>query len=417
MKVLHFIPNFNTVEACSVSKYKSALIRNMAGCADVHILTSQPPTLPLDNVVMHRYAPLKSFVPIFNSYFDKYLRQICPDVVHIHSCWNIHSFIFQKACIRCKIPVVLTVDRQLEQWHLLSNYWLGKLPKLLAYQYFMLLHADALHAICEQEKADLLHFCWNPYFKSHESINNKIVVVPTVRWKETDSLREMIDCMMRLYQKTIDSNPFMLMKEEDRQAEDLLLHTGVCYGHSNTQIKAADVVKISSLDNKAWRRLLLHSSDEKVLDYILTGIRHNNIAIPSFSQNKIDRFQRCERSKDAKAMAYGDDKIKRIKENSILTDVEKNVCAAVYNVLLKIRSGIVRRLDFVQLYQTLRFNAYDEGKVMHIMHSLRVEKEAARLLQILGEHYLLDEGFMFTEPLDDRRTKKIRKLLYKSNVQ
>lgn len=417
MKVLHFIPQFNAVSASSALQYKLALIKSQAECADVHILTSQPPTEQLGNVVQHTYSPLKSLLSCGRSLFVKLLNNIHPDVVHIHSCWNIHAFILQMCCIKSNTPVIISTDKQLEPWHTLDGYWLCKLPKLVAYQRYMLRRADALHAVCEQELADIKRFSWHPRLKSRQPINNKVEVVPVVGWHDPQLLREMTDRMMRLYQKVIDSNPFMLMSDADRHAEDALLHAGVCYGRLDAVMAESDMNHLKSYDDKAWRRLLLHAADEKILDLVLTGARQNNLPVSPFSQSKIVRFERKLRPTMSEEDIANNAKVKKIKADDELNDVEKKVCTAIIITILKLKCGNIHRSDLAVLYATLRFNAYNEAKVWRKMQSLKVDKSAARLLQMLGERYALEEGFMFAEPLSDKGTERLRTLLYKSNIQ
>lgn len=417
MKVLHFIPRFNAVSTSSALQYKLALIESQAECADVHILTSQSPTKQLGNVVQHTYSPLKSLLSCGRSLFIKLLNNIHPDVVHIHSCWNIHAFILQKCCKKCNTPVIISLDKQLEPWHMLDYYWLRKLPKLIAYQRYMLRKADGLHAVCEQEANDIMRFSWHPRLSRHQSLNEKVEVVPIVGWQAPQLLREMTDRMMSLYQKVIDSNPFMLMRDEDFRAEDALLHSGVCYGRIYNAMSENDINYLKSFDDKAWRRLLLHAADEKILDYVLTGARQNNLSVPPFRQNDIDRFKHISRSTMTEEAINDSSKLKKIKSDTDLNEVEEKVCTAIITALLKIKNGDIYRSDFAFLYSVLRFNDYDEIKVLRKMHSLRMNKDASRLLQILGERYALEEGFMFTEPLADRKTRRLRTLLYKSNIQ
>lgn len=417
MKVLHFIPRFCVVSASAALQYKLALIESQAKCADVHILTSQPPAEPLNNVVQHTYSPLKSLLSCGRSLFIKLLNNIHPDVVHIHSCWNIHAFILQKCCIRCKIPVIISPDKQLEPWHVYDGYWLCKLPKLIAYQRYMLRKAEGLHAVCEQEANDIKRFSWHPRFSSHQPLNDRVEVVSVVGWQDPQLLHEMTGKMMRLYQKVIDSNPFMLMRDVDFHAEDVLLHVGVCYGRIDKALSESDMKCLKSFDDKTWRRLLLHASDEKILDLVLTGARQNNLSVPSFSQSNIDRFKHKSRPTMTEETITNNSKIRKIKADAELNEVEKKVCTAIVTALLKIKGGDIHRSDFAVLYGILRFNDYDEIKVLRKMHSLRVGKDAARLLQMFGERYALEEGFMFTEPLSDRRTMRLRTLLYKSNIQ
>ena len=87
------------------------------------------------------------------------------------------------------------------------------------------------------------------------------------------------------------------------------------------------------------------------------------------------------------------------------------------NMKHHLSKGIVTRRHLANLYSQLRYTEYDEDKLQRMLHALKIEKFAARILHILGETFHLEEGYMPIEPIDDKTTKRIKQQLTKTNVQ
>lgn len=71
----------------------------------------------------------------------------------------------------------------------------------------------------------------------------------------------------------------------------------------------------------------------------------------------------------------------------------------------------------VELFCSLRYNNYDEVLLYNKVCEFNLSKDTARLFQIMKERYGLGDGFMFIEPLADKGTQKMRKMLFKANIQ
>ena len=91
---------------------------------------------------------------------------------------------------------------------------------------------------------------------------------------------------------------------------------------------------------------------------------------------------------------------------------ERALCAGMATLLRKAERGTARRADFVSMCLTLRRADYDEDTVSRKLSELGLLGGAARLLQIMKRHYGLGEGYMFADPVDDRKTAALRKKLF-----
>lgn len=77
-----------------------------------------------------------------------------PDIVHLHSIWNLYVHRMAVWCRKRKIPYVLSPHGTLSPWALKFKWW-KKLPAMLFYQYHDLKRAAAFHITSSAEEKDL----------------------------------------------------------------------------------------------------------------------------------------------------------------------------------------------------------------------------------------------------------------------
>ena len=108
----------------------------------------------------------------------------------------------------------------------------------------------------------------------------------------------------------------------------------------------------------------------------------------------------------------------KIKTDSSLSDLERDIMIKIMTILYGIKHHIeIKRKDMLDLYLSLKYNNFDEIQLYNKVHETGILKDTARLFQIMKERYGLSEGFMFIEPINDSKTKKLRKMFFKSNIQ
>ncbi|MGN1359825.1 MAG: glycosyltransferase, partial [Kiritimatiellia bacterium] len=82
--------------------------------------------------------------------FGKELRDLVPDIVHLHGIWDRRLHYVAQMCRRCHIPYVIAPRGMLEPWSL-KQKWLKKRIARFLYQDQDLRCAAALHATAESE--------------------------------------------------------------------------------------------------------------------------------------------------------------------------------------------------------------------------------------------------------------------------
>ena len=403
MKVLHFIPNLKVTAGLGYLKYKSSLLEDMSERVEVHLLTEDASCLPAGSrVVVHKYSPAKLFVGMENRSLKKLLLSLQPDVVHIHACWNLSAYHLLKLCMQERIHTVLTLDHGMAKWNMSRHYWLGKLPMLMMFQRYMVSHAGAVHAVSGQE-ADTL--------RSHDAAMDRVVEADAFNLVGGMTVSDMTDRLLMLYVKVADTTPFIRLTENERRLEDVLLQIGV--NHGRIEVPINEGAPSHDINEASWRRIFIHADDEGILDYLKTGISVMGLSVPDMDVTKIDRFALRKTATGRQRNI----KVDKLGRDESLSEIERDLCKTVIEVLWKIRRNRAHRADFVKLYLALRFNDYDEEKVWYKMRRMRNGRDVQRLLCILGKRYGLGEGFMFAVPLDDSGTRKLEKKLFKSYIQ
>lgn len=417
MRILHFIPDINISAGSNIFKYKPALLERMSGNAEVHLLTFCPVREPLSGVTVHKMSSLKMILDVGSSSLYNILSGIKPDIVHIHACWSFAAYKLQKLCVKKRIPVVLTLDKQLEPWHVHNHYYGCKLLRLLLFQRAMIRKADAIQAVSEQEKTTVEHLGWHPSFVSRKCLNDRTAVIRIFSLVEAMPIGDMVAAMIRLYRKVLDTRPFMSMTDADCRAEDFLLALGMSKDNDAVALSDEDKSFLLSLDVNSWRRILLHAVDEGIYDTVKSGCMRCAIFPPPMDVYTADRFASSVKSAAGLEKGRVDKYNVILKRNKTLSGIELDICKKLVDVLSKIKCLQVKRSDIAGLYQSLRYTDYNETLVATAICTLRMQKVTSRLFQIMKERYGLEEGFMFLEPLSDRKTQILRNNLFKSDIQ
>lgn len=412
MKVIHYIPNMKAIESSAFLRYKVDLLRLMSAQVEIMVLTSAKCSLQLGNSHVETFQPLSTVLGAGRR-FKSLLTEFNPDVVHIHSEYDLSAYILFRLCRCFHIPVVISTDRCLEPWH--AATFSQKLSRglLMTLKRPMLTSSMTLHAACQQEY-DNLNMSGGSQFR-RRPLNARTVRIDAFTIVGTTTAEDMLDAMMTLYRKVVDTSPFYRMSNDESAVEDWLIFKGATSGRID--VSADDRRDIlSRLDDKAWRRIFIHAGDEGVTGWLLAGIKSLGLDVKVVDPTSVSRFS-LRRPVSASESGRIKRFMQRLKSYGLDSGIEYDVCAALVTTAVKCRYASVRRSDFVSLYLTLRFNDYDEERVSGVMARLGLSKPAARLLCILGERYGLTEGFMYTTPLDDKGTETLRKKLFKSEIQ
>lgn len=416
MKVLHYIPNLKAASGSYLLNYCLGLVKNMAGRAEVHVLTSVPCNVNLGEAAIH-VCPQGLSLLVWHGRLRRVLSAVRPDVVHIHTCWNFQAARLFRECHKMRIPTVLTPWRGLEPWHFSKCYLFSKLPKSILFQRNMVMRAGALHAVCAQEEADISTFGWYPGRKAKRSLNDRVVMTDIFSSSDDAGAAFTTDVLLQLYRKVADSEPFPKMTADELLVEDGLIMAGAFNGRLDVAVPDDVILRMRQLDANAWRRIMLHSADQGVLGHVMRGINITGVNVPPLEVDKVERFPlHTYVTRDFVERKSGR-LVAKVKSACDLQPTEFNLCEVLVRFILKARYGAVRRTDFVEVCLALRFTDYDEAAVETALRKVGLARYAVGLLQIMKERYALGEGFMFAEPHDGKEAKLLKVKLYKSDIQ
>lgn len=338
--------------------------------------------------------------------FRNKFRDEKPDIVHIHTVWSIRTWCVERYVHAHKIPVVLSPGRELMPWHVQHHFWTQKLPMMLLFLQGTIRRAEAIQVEKKQEKDVLLTLSLLPNRENKEPWNDRI--------ENTRNLE-------KLYKKVVDSNPFLYFHDKEKKAEDTLLRLGLSRDEESGIISTDSVTTVQQLSPEAWRNIALHALDENILEEVSIAAKSLVQAAPLPDVTTIDRFKNVIK-KEHKSLPMDKALMKRHQlaeavDEKHASAAERNVCMATLNTMFLIEKECASRRILADLYSLLRFSDYDERRVEQMMDILGIRKEAARLLQILNESLGLEEGYMPFNPINDRKTEKLRKTFNQLNIQ
>jgi len=390
MRILHFIPERMLVAADTETPqrstdispaYLSVITTGMAEKANVQVAKT--------------FAQLKQLA-----------KEKKPDIIHIHGCWNLSAYQVQHWATHRRYAVVLSLHNDMQPWRIRRHFWLHKLPLLILYQRQAIKSADAIHVFSHSECQRMERMKWN----------SRMALIKNSTISDIVSDEQMTDEWMAFYQKVIDSNSFRLMTDEDKVLENEMLHCAIT---NNTVTTPSDILADS------LRKILIHASDEGILDAVKKGAVLMQQKSDELVIDTIERFPQrlkketgpLENEKILPKRRLTKTKFHNLLQDEKPSETEQQLIVMLINIQHELKHRRLSRRHLMEFYQTLRFTEYDEDKFQRMTKQLKIQKFAARLMQILHETFYLEEGFMPISPVDDKRTNKLRKSLLQSNTQ
>lgn len=418
MMILHFIDRAVTVTDNCVFDYLPELLNELSCDIKTCVLAPKKASwtkgLEVEKVCL--YSDSQFYLLKNVRLFSNILNEIRPDIVHVHGCRSNLSAIMMYCSVKRNIPVVVSTGKIFEPWHFRVGYLTHGLPCLVAFRRRMLKRACAIHALSDQERSNVLCLSWHPSLKSKKPWNDRVSVIYNHNVNPEMTVKDMATEISLLYSKVADSNPFMLMSDVHRTCEDVLLVTGVAPEGACLKLDDETNAMFSTLDETAMRRIMLHAADEGIYKYIAEGALRLKVRQPALTVSAVDRFKSyysCYKT-DTQLESEA---FEAIDTDDSITTAERDVCKAIVTVWEKYKLNSLRRVDFALLYYKLRFTDYDEVRLCHALRRFGMLKRSARILTILSERYALGEGFVFTPPLDDRETGRMRRKLHRLGIQ
>lgn len=322
-----------------------------------------------------------------------------PDIVHVHGCWR-YSIVRQALRLhREGARIVMTPHGGLEPWIVSQRRLTEKLSKTLLWQRRMVENAYVLIAQGPMESTALTTLGWNPRV---ETIRNAVItnsITPEAMRQHTQEV----------YRKVMDSDTIELMDAAGRVLLPKLLKAGITgdrrwvtstMSHPATAASSASdqqspvatpPIEIPSGPNRetVWRQLLVYADHENVRAVVDRGLHVLGIRPPYVETAHIRSY---------------------LPTDYQLPKVENHT---VVGIVCEMQHGPLTLRQFVELDRALRRSDADDEAIIEQLTEKHLLRFFRRILQLLQEQTLLDEGFLPISPLDDGATAALRLQLFR----
>jgi len=315
--------------------------------------------------------------------FRQHLQTQEPDILHCHGCWSGIVPRAAYAAARRGARIVLTPHGQMEPWIVGRQAAHERLSKKLLWQKRLFSRAYVIITLGRLEKSNVRKLGWNSRI---EEIHNAVTT-------NTITPAEMAQQTFDVYQRVMDSDTISQLDEVSCAALATILKaglTGDCRWCASTEA----VSRPADID---WRRLLIYADHENIRNYVDYGISVLGLPVP----DGIDHY----------TGAYFPDAYqlpKPIKE--LVGDYDGNETAYLVRMIRQIHRQplLLHMLEFTR--ELMRDTVRDD-QLAEVLGQKRLLSYTRSLMQVLSEQTLIDEGYMPVEPIDNRQTRQIRKLL------
>lgn len=358
MKILHFYPKSDQM----IAQYVGILAEGMRHSAEIQ-----------------RADTLGAF--------KTKLNEMRPDIVHIHGCWQ---FALNQAAAMARkqeVRIVLSPHGQLTPWILKEKASIkgdAQSPTDVIGRSELLQRrtvgkAFAIIVSGKMECQSFQRLGWNPRI---EVVHNSII---------TNSItqQEMCSQVFKVYQKVLDSNVLEQMSDKDEGLLAVIIKAGIT---GDSRWVAGIPYPTEDID---WRRILIYAEHQNIRNYVDYGIATLNLHADAIDTRHIaayfpEKYKRPQPLKELIGEYMGD-------ETDYLLRMIKQIQSAPC------------LLHLIELTRELMRDSVDDDKLQAVLEEKHLTVFASRLMQILSEQTLLDEGYMPIEPVNDRGTRQIRK--------
>lgn len=306
------------------------------------------------------------------------LKQREPDIVHVHGCNQFFLLRTLRSAEKAGIRTVVTLHGQLEPWVSQQQKAQDKASRWLM-QKECITRAYAVITLGRLERTNFESLGWN---RRIEEIHNAVIT-------NAITPMEMSALTFAVYQKVIDSNTLEQMDDESRHMLAVILKAGIT-GDSRW---VSDIPKTSP----DWRRLLIYAEQENIRNYADYGINILGLYTPMLDTGRISAY-------------FPDNYLRPRPLKEIIGDYQGDENKYIYQMIRQIEKQPLL-LHLIELTRELYRDNVDDDKLADMLEENNLKGFASRLMQILSEQVLLDEGYMPLQPIDDKQTENLRKLL------
>lgn len=338
----------------------------------------------------------------------KMLDEHHPDIIHIHGAWDYNAYKLMLSVQKQGYAVVLSPQFELGIYSMRHEQKLRKKVETIHYQKWMVQHAEALIAVSDEEKNELLALGWQ----------KRIDVAQSSVLDNSVTLDTQCSLLLKIYAKVIDSRYRKLMSDSEKEAVSSLIHVGMAHDETMPLLDSERILTLRNLRPEQWRRILLFGDDEDIRGIISAGAQKMQIEIPSIDTSKIWRYP-VEKPKvkgllPDKKLNSGSRLSEKKINNTIDGDSEelRQITIMLVNARTLLRSGQMSVRHLADLYEVIKYLDYDEDRLVTITKELKMRKFLRRILQVLDDKVYLEEGFQPDGPVNDRTTRKIESRIF-----
>ena len=360
MRILHFYPGKDDM----VTRYVDMLLNVMAEYVDSRKSTDL-------------------------SELKKSIKQWKPDIIHLHGCWEFTTFMALIHADARNIRCVFTPHGQLEPWIMRQNYWREKYPKLFLYQRRILKKAYSIIAMGSMEANCIKNYGWNNRI---ETVRNPLIT-------ETITTVDVGCQVFAVYNKVLNSDVLKLMDDKTITALSVLIKAGQALDEKWISDKEYNIVK--GIGQNDWSRLLLYSYQEEILSTVMKGATILQFIIPDIDFSSVS-FYLPEKHHKSRPLSS--------KRNS---DANMGFVTVVKAAHERMSHKKLTLSNVLELSSFLRTAIVQDDKIERYLREEELSEFAGRLMQVVADFTCLDVGFMPVTSINDRATRKIKRIITK----
>ena len=381
MVILHYIPSLGK-KAGQTSTLVQRLHAALGNTVESHLFTGE--------------ITIKEFV--------QKLKDIKPDILHIHGCWDIHLAIAQLLAARQGCPVIISPHNALSPDTLETDFWTSRLPRIILYQFLAIRKAFVLHAATQQETADLKDLGWK----------KRIAFIPLdgLNASDTQAAADVAEQFRILYRKVIDTRLrntisdnerdilFTLIRQAATPAIDAVSAPPVFFDQVEEQEKQRQ--DLAALSEHTWKNIQIYAIDHRADHLLFEGLKRIQYTIPVRVTQLPSRYTIKQTLQTKSHIPIDTDDTN---ERDIITTI-----AQLHHILC-LKEAEETWPSPIQLlanlYATLRYTDYDEENIMRQLQKKHLADTAARTMHILAVLFSLSVGFMPLNPINDKKTRQM----------
>ena len=304
-------------------------------------------------------------------------RDFEADIIHVHGVNQMLQFKALRCAQKMNIRCVVTLHGQMQPFAFSAMSKTERINLLLVQREYVQ-NVYAVITLGKLETSNFTKYGFNPRI---EEIHNSV-------YTNTITPAEMAAQTFAVYQKVMDSNTREKMDSHTLSALKVIIKTSIMGDKRWVENEPLDPRLIN------WRHLLLYAEHENIVNYTDYGIRLLGLSAPLFDTQKVAAY-----------FPKNYVRPKPIKE--IVGDYQGDETDFLMRIIRQLLKAPTL-LGCIELTRELYRDNVNDDLLAEKLEDAGLTKSAARLIQVLNEELLLDEGFMPIDPLDDKQTDKLR---------